>query len=73
MKRGPDSPAVGGCWFCHNDPAKIHLIYTFTQEFDSWVHRECVIEALREDPADVEAQVIARELELISTEGDQLD
>jgi hypothetical protein len=53
-------PQDGGCWYCHTDFEPLE----FTCEFDANVHRRCVIEALEQNPNDIEAQIIANELQI---------
>lgn len=39
-------PSVGGCWFCHTKDDKL----VFDSEFDTYVHIDCIKEALKKGP-----------------------
>ncbi len=47
-------PCNGGCWFCHKDDEDEHLY--FDSEFDTWVHKNCISDALDKD--DPEAEIM---------------
>ncbi len=42
-------PCKGGCWFCHEDGEDIYLV--FDTEFDTYVHKSCILAELSKDPA----------------------
>ena len=52
------SPAMGGCWYCH----KQDDVMVFSGEFDTYLHIKCLKAALRANPQDQEAQIMASEL-----------
>lgn len=54
------SPCDGGCWFCYTDEGQM----AFSTEFDTWLHLECLNEALEDDPKHPEALIIKREFGL---------
>lgn len=45
------SPNHGGCWFCHTQGEDMYLDW----EFDTFVHLECIIDALKSNKNDSEA------------------
>lgn len=49
-------PGDGGCWFCEKKSEDM----LFCDEFDTYVHDECVREKLKE--GDFEAKIMAIEL-----------
>lgn len=53
------TPQEGGCWYCCDDN---RLDLVFCHEFDTFVHLNCVREAVSADPNDQEAQIIAAEV-----------
>ena len=55
------SPNHCGCWFCNSEDEGYWLT---SREWDAYVHRECLIEALRSNPEDQEAQIMAREFDI---------
>ena len=50
-------PHEGGCWYCCTKDDDL----VFCCEFDTYVHLECLEEALK-DPDNREAQIMKREL-----------
>lgn len=52
--------AEGGCWYCERASGELY----FCTEFDTYVHIDCVKKALRDDPTDQEAQIIADEFNI---------
>lgn len=51
-------PDCGGpCWYCRKDACEI-----FSMEFDTPLHKECLIARVREDANDDEALIMLREL-----------
>jgi len=53
------SPADGGCWYCHEKHDDVPML--FSTEFDTFVHRGCLITARRDD-SNEEAKIMYREL-----------
>ncbi len=53
------SPQDGGCWYCGERFTDDKAL--FSTEFDTYVHRECLITARRDD-SDNEAKIMYREL-----------
>jgi len=51
-------PQQGGCWYCNMEGARMYMC----REFDTWVHAVCVARALKKNPNDEEAQIIARDI-----------
>lgn len=51
-------PSDGGCWYCHTKDDDL----VFCCEFDTYVHKNCALNAIKIDPNDREAQIIYREL-----------
>lgn len=51
------SPSQGGCWFCCDDFGEMY----FTDEFDAFFHKECLINRLKEGPNCEEAVLIKAE------------
>ena len=52
------SPVDGGCWFCYTlDDGE----WIFDAEFDTYLHKECLVRALQD--RDREAQVMSYLLE----------
>lgn len=49
------SPAAGGCWFCERDNGEM----AFDAEFDTWVHLDCIRNAIEKDANNVEAQIMS--------------
>lgn len=46
------SPVDGGCWFCYTEDEGEWL---FDREFDTYVHKACLVQALKEEPDNPEA------------------
>lgn len=53
------SPTHGGCWFCF----KVDNNMVFDTEFDTWLHLDCLKQALKDNPNDPEAQFMLYLLE----------
>lgn len=47
-----------GCWYCRKRIVSDGL---FSTEFDCWLHEDCLVAALKRDPKDLEAAIMARE------------
>lgn len=58
------TPQNGGCWYCHRKDGSL----VFDCEFDTFVHKSCTAKALKTDPRDREARIIARSIGLIVEE-----
>lgn len=56
------SPNHGGCWFCRSKYGGGEWLWS--REWDANFHKECLIEALRVNPEDQEAQIMALEYEV---------
>lgn len=54
---GPNS---GGCWYCGEDEGEMVL----SAEFDTYLHIDCLKDALYADPGDQEAQILKREFDI---------
>lgn len=39
-------PQDGGCWFCHKDEGDM----LFSTEFDTYLHKDCLIKELEKEP-----------------------
>lgn len=52
-------PGEGGCWFCFSDEGDL----LFDTEFDTYLHKECLEEVLKEDPEHPEAKFMKYLLE----------
>jgi hypothetical protein len=52
-------PSDGGCWYCHE--RFTDDLALFSTEFDTYVHRGCLITARRDD-SDNEAKIMFDEL-----------
>jgi hypothetical protein len=52
-------PNDGGCWYCHTVEGNDMM---FSCEFDTYIHKHCIEKAVKGDPDDREAAIIAREL-----------
>lgn len=63
--KGIVQPPDGGCWFCWNDTGDL----VFDSEWDTYVHRSCIREALKEDPNHAEAVFMKYLLKNRETEG----
>lgn len=60
----------GPCWFCKRLDADLE----FSLEFDTNVHRQCIVKALEKDPHDSEARLMAREFGIIvEVQADELE
>ncbi len=57
------SPCDGGCWYCN----RTYTPMDFCSEFDTNIHRECVVERFKaaNGKPDPELRIIAREFKLI--------
>lgn len=53
-------PHNGGCWFCRTDTDEMY----FDSEFDTFVHKQCLEDTLRQDPNHPEARLMAYLLEV---------
>lgn len=51
----------GGCWFCEKVDDKLG----FSLEFDTYVHRDCIVAELQKDESNFEARLMAKEFGLI--------
>ena len=56
------SPNHGGCWFCCSkyDGGE----WLCSREWDANLHKECLLEALRANPDDEEARIMALEFDI---------
>lgn len=52
------SPQQGGCWYCGMEGDWLYMC----REFDTLVHPVCVARALKHNPDDEEAQIIAQDI-----------
>lgn len=57
------TPNNGGCWFCHKRDKRLMC---FCDEFDTFLHKECLLEAWSKYKR--ESFGIDRELEIIAKE-----
>jgi len=64
MQRKPLALPQGGCWYCGEDQTD-----TFSGEFDTNLHLECLEKHLKEYPDDPEAKIMYRELEHLFLQG----
>lgn len=69
----PDcDPTMGGCWFCQTDDGEMF----FSTEWDAFFHGPCLVNIIDgtqgEDWRDVEAESMAREYDLIDSEGKRI-
>jgi len=69
MLKGKTLARNGGCWYCHNNNEESEkkglsrLI--ISKEWDCFVHPKCIMDRLKEDPEDSEAEIFSLELGLI--------
>ena len=62
------SPNEGGCWFCNTiDDDRNDWLFSF--EWDAYIHKGCLEEALEKDPFHFEAVTMAyNDFDMISKE-----
>lgn len=53
------SPNMGGCWFCYTKTDEM----IFDTEFDTYLHENCLIKELQDNPENPEAQIMSYLLE----------